>query len=127
MAEVQEKRRRRCGTKSTHEKAEADEETQSLPELADGPWDVPKWRQKYLERREYGIFRGELCLTDRKIGCKHRYYFIESPTHSPMHPTPPLHATFLPNPNPNYSKKPTPSPECLQIPFSITCTTTNII
>ena len=41
----------------THEKA--DEETQSaLPESADGPWVVPKWRQKYLERmerREYVI------------------------------------------------------------------------
>ena len=35
----------------THEKA--DEETQSsLPESADGPWVIPKWRQKYLERME---------------------------------------------------------------------------
>jgi len=42
----------------THEKA--DEGTQSsLPESADGPWVVPKWRQKYLERmerREYVTF-----------------------------------------------------------------------
>ena len=42
----------------THEKA--DEETQSsLPESADGPWVVPKWRKKYLERmerREYVFF-----------------------------------------------------------------------
>ena len=42
----------------THEKA--DEETQSsLPESADGPWVVPKWRKKYLERmerREYAFF-----------------------------------------------------------------------
>ena len=35
----------------THEKA--DEETQtSLPESADGPWVVPRWRQNYLERME---------------------------------------------------------------------------
>jgi hypothetical protein len=43
----------------THEKA--DEETQNtLPESADGPWVIPKWRQKYLERmerREYVIFQ----------------------------------------------------------------------
>ena len=42
----------------THEKA--DEETQnSLPESADGPWVLPNWRRKYLERmerREYVIF-----------------------------------------------------------------------
>ena len=45
----------------THEKA--DEETQnSLPESADGPWVIPKWRQKYLERmerREYVIFSSQ--------------------------------------------------------------------
>ena len=35
----------------THEKA--DDETQSsLPESADGPWVIPKWRKKYLERME---------------------------------------------------------------------------
>ena len=35
----------------SHEKA--DEETQnSLPESADGPWVIPKWRKKYLERME---------------------------------------------------------------------------
>ena len=42
----------------THEKA--DDETQSsLPESADGPWVVPKWRKKYLDRmekREYVLF-----------------------------------------------------------------------
>jgi hypothetical protein len=46
----------------TYEKA--DEETQnSLPESADGPWVVPNWRRKYLERME----RREYVFLEQKV------------------------------------------------------------